>query len=171
MGNEFEGVVLKGIGSDYNNTFIQEHIVEGELPIFTDSAATNKIVLSRLLTQKLWVKLGDKIDIYFMQDGIKARRMTLAAIYETHLSEMDAMLALTDAYGDMKSKADGEIFLDTAEFLILSPDVPITAEFYEIFRPACKLVFSDTPPDLETISDYLAIHTPKTTLASIRAIG
>ncbi|MBQ3188660.1 MAG: ABC transporter permease [Bacteroidaceae bacterium] len=98
VGNEFEGVVLKGIGSDYNNTFIQEHIVEGELPIFTDSAATNKIVLSRLLTQKLRVKLGDKIDIYFMQDGIKARRMTLAAIYETHLSEMDAMLALTDIY-------------------------------------------------------------------------
>lgn len=78
---------------------------------------------------------------------------------------------LTDAYGDMKSKADGEIFLDTAEFLILSPDVPITADFYEIFRPTCKLAFSNTQPDLETISDYLAIHTPKTTLAQIRAFG
>ena len=90
---------------------------------------------------------------------------------ETDTGDSGSGAALADAYSDMKSKADGEIFLDTAEFLILPPDVPITAEFYEIFRPACKLVFSDTPPDLETISDYLAIHTPEMTLARIRAIG
>lgn len=98
VGNEFEGVMLKGIGSDYDNTFIQEHIVEGQLPMFTDTAATNNIVISRILARKLKVGLGDKIDIYFMQNGIKARRMTISAIYETHLSEMDAMLALTDIY-------------------------------------------------------------------------
>jgi len=88
---------------------------------------------------------------------------------ETDTGDSGSGATLTDAYGDMKSKADGEIFLDTAEFLILSPDVPITADFYEIFRPTCKLVIFNTQPDLETISDYLAIHTPKTTLAHMRA--
>lgn len=90
---------------------------------------------------------------------------------ETDTGDSGSGVALTDAYEDMKSKADGEIFLDTAEFLILAPDVSITEDFYEIFRPTCKLVFSDTPPDLETISDYLTIHAPKTTLAQIRAFG
>ena len=88
---------------------------------------------------------------------------------ETDTGDSGSGATLTDAYGDMKSKADGEIFLDTAEFLILSPVVSITADFYEIFRPTCKIVFSNTQPDLETISDYLAIHTPNTTLARIRA--
>ncbi|MBQ6840119.1 MAG: hypothetical protein IJO45_05460 [Oscillospiraceae bacterium] len=90
---------------------------------------------------------------------------------ETDTGDSGSGPTVSDAYGDMKAKADGEIFLDTAEFLILSPEIPVTAEFYKIFRPTCKLVISDTPPDLETVSDYLAIHTPKTTLAQIRAFG
>jgi hypothetical protein len=41
------------------------------------------------------------------------------------------VLYLSEAYADMKSKADGEIFLDTAEFLLLDPQVVITSEFYD----------------------------------------
>lgn len=98
VGDEFEGVILKGIGEDYDKSFFKEHIIEGEMPHFTDTASTNKIVLSHSMAKKLEVEIGDKINIYFMQDGIKARRMTLSAIYETHLTEMDAMLAITDIY-------------------------------------------------------------------------
>lgn len=98
VGDEFEGIILKGIGEDYETLFFTEHIIEGELPHFTDTASSNAIVLSHSMAKKLKVDVGDKINIYFMQNSIKARRMTLAAIYETHLAEMDAMLALTDIY-------------------------------------------------------------------------
>ena len=78
-------------------------------------------------------------------------------------------LDLREAYQDLTANADREIFLDTAEFLILDPDVPITAEFYELLRPTTKVVWSADRPDLETISEYLTIHPPEMTLAKYRA--
>ena len=78
-------------------------------------------------------------------------------------------LDLQEAYQDLTANADREIFLDTAEFLILDPDAPITAEFYDLLRPTTKVVFTVEPPDLDTISDYLAIHPPEMSLAIYRA--
>ena len=76
---------------------------------------------------------------------------------------------LESAYAALKSNADREIFLDTAEFLILDPHVPITEAFYERLRPTAQVVFSNKKPNLETISDYLTIHPPDLTLAKLRA--
>lgn len=98
VGDEFEGIIVKGIGSDYNSEFLASHIVEGTFPEFSDTAASNKIVVSRPIANKLKISSGDKINIYFIQDGIKARRMTVEGIYETNLSEMDELLAVTDIY-------------------------------------------------------------------------
>ena len=77
-------------------------------------------------------------------------------------------LDLQEAYQDLTANADREIFLDTAEFLILDPDIPITEEFYDLIRPTTKVVYAVEPPDLDTISDYLAIHPPRMTLANLR---
>lgn len=96
--DEFEGVIIKGIGSNYNNNFISSHIIEGTFPQFSDTAASNKIVISRIIADKLKISQGDKINIYFIQEGIKARRMVVEGIYETNLNEMDELLAITDIY-------------------------------------------------------------------------
>ena len=88
---------------------------------------------------------------------------------ETDTGDFGRGRNLPEAYKDMRSGADGEIFLDTAEFLILDPRIPITEDFYEIFRPGCKVTFSQGRPDLNAVPDYLAVHTPELTLAKIRA--
>ena len=77
---------------------------------------------------------------------------------------------LAEACADLRSKADGEIFLDTAEFLILDPKVPITEVFYSLLRPDCRVTFTDAPPDLEKAAAYLSQHPPKLTLARLRAV-
>ena len=76
---------------------------------------------------------------------------------------------LAEACADLRTKADGEIFLDTAEFLILDPKVPITEIFYSLLRPDCRVTFADAAPDLERAAVYLAQHPPKLTLARLRA--
>ena len=76
---------------------------------------------------------------------------------------------LTEATDDMKESSDGEIFLETAEFLILDPQVPITPDFYELLRPDCRVFFTPEKPDLPAAAKNLALHTPKTTLAHLRA--
>ena len=76
---------------------------------------------------------------------------------------------LAEACADLRAKADGEIFLDTAEFLILDPKVPITEAFGSLLRPDCRITFTDAPPDLEKAAAYLAQHPPILTLARLRA--
>ena len=97
-GNEYEGILLKGVGADYDLSFVKENIVEGELPAWSNDKASNVIVLSRTTAGKLSLNIGDKVNIYFLQDGIKARRLSVGAIYETHLQELDNIMALTDIY-------------------------------------------------------------------------
>ena len=96
---DFLGVNLKGVGEEYDMSFIKSYIVEGELPQFSDTVAGNNIVLSTSQAKKLGLKVGDKIYTYFItSDNIRARRMTLAATYCTNLTEYDKVYAFTDIY-------------------------------------------------------------------------
>ena len=89
---------------------------------------------------------------------------------QTDTGDFGAGADLTEACADLRAKADGEIFLDTAEFLILDPEVPITGEIFTLLRPDCRVTFTDMPPDLEKATAYLSQHPPKLTLARLRAV-
>ena len=64
-------------------------MVEGEIPVFSDSVSTNQVLISKALATKMKLKLGDKIYTYYIQDDIRARRLTIAGIYQTNFSEYD----------------------------------------------------------------------------------
>ena len=93
---DFQGMVLKGVGPEFDPAFFREHLVEGELPQFSDTASSNRVIISKALATKLRLKLGDKIDTYYIQDDIRARRLTIAGIYQTNFSEYDNLFLLTD---------------------------------------------------------------------------
>lgn len=96
VGEEFEGIMLKGIEEEvYDTSFFTAHMLEGTIPASPDSVNGHWVVLSKVMADKTGCKLGDKVSIYFMQGGIKARRMIVCGIYETHLYEMDNIFALT----------------------------------------------------------------------------
>lgn len=94
----FQGILLKGIGPEYDSHFLQAHLREGEFPLFNDTVSSNKVVLSQALADKLKLKVGDKIDTYFFQDNIRARRLQIAGIYQTDLSEYDNLFLITDLH-------------------------------------------------------------------------
>lgn len=96
--NDFQGMVLKGVGQEYDLSFFKDRLVEGELPRFTDSVASGQVVISRSLAGKLGLKLGDKIFTYYIQDDVRARRLTVKGIYETNFSDYDNLFLLTDLY-------------------------------------------------------------------------
>ena len=97
-GEEFEGIVLKGVGSGYNLSCFAEYLKEGEMPLFGDTAASGSLLLSKSMADKMRVAVGDKVNVYFVQENVKARRFTVKGLYETNLSEMDNLVALTDIY-------------------------------------------------------------------------
>ena len=99
---EYEGIILKGVDREYDLSFFASNLIDGKLPEFTADAASNSIVISKTTANRLNLKIDDKVNIYFMQDGIRARKMRVAAIYETHLTEFDCIMALTDIYTTRK---------------------------------------------------------------------
>ena len=57
----FQGMVLKGVGKEFDARFMKEHLLEGAIPAFGDSASANQVLISKTLADKRRLKPGDKI--------------------------------------------------------------------------------------------------------------
>lgn len=103
--DDFLGVLFKGVGPEFDSTFVHSNLVEGTIPAFSDSLSTNKIVISKLMADKLRLHAGDRVFAYFVDRNVRMRRFTVAGIYETNLSQYDNTLVLTDLYTAVRLNA------------------------------------------------------------------
>ncbi len=94
--DQVEGVVLKGVDGTFSWDFFQKNIVEGEGFCTSDTAPNNSIIISKRMSDKLQLKVGDKVHTYFVQDPPRQRSFKVSGIYETGLPEYDNMFALVD---------------------------------------------------------------------------
>jgi len=124
--DSFQGMVLKGVSHEYDWRFLKNHLQEGEIPVFSDTASTNKVLVSRTIADKLHLKLGDKIYTYYIEDNVRARRLTVAGIYQTNFSAYDDLFLITDLYtvnrlnGWQKGQVSG-MELEVNEYSRLEP--------------------------------------------------
>ncbi len=96
---DFCGMNFKGVGQNYDMSFFADCLVEGEMPQFSDSESTNQLLISKTTANTLHLSVGDKVFAYFLSsNSMRARRFTVAGIYNTNLSEYDKSLAVTDIY-------------------------------------------------------------------------
>ena len=96
--DEIQGVVLKGITSDFDWSFFEQNKVAGT-QIRLDSARSDQVWISEQLSDLLKLKLGDRFRMYFLNEGEKLpriRRFTVGGIYRTGLEEFDLMFVLAD---------------------------------------------------------------------------
>ena len=99
---DFLGVAFKGIGPEYDLTFLKENLVEGEIPQFSDTTSTNKLLLSRMIADKLKLSVGDRVYAYFIDESVRTRRYTVVGIYQTNMTRFDETLCFTDLYAAVK---------------------------------------------------------------------
>lgn len=103
---DFLGVAFKGIAADYDTTFIHQNLVAGAIPHFSDTVGKQQMMVSQAIADQLNLKLGDKVFAYFIDNtGVKARRFTIAAIYQTNLSQFDKVTCFIDLYTAVKLNA------------------------------------------------------------------
>ncbi|WGK65058.1 ABC transporter permease [Croceiramulus getboli] len=93
----FEGVMVKGVGADYNWNLIEEYLTQGRLPEYT-GALNTEILLSNYLANRLGFQLGDKLITYFVNDDgkFKAVRFDVVGIYESGFQEFDEIYLFAD---------------------------------------------------------------------------
>ena len=97
--DDFLGVAFKGIGPEYNLDYLKENLVEGQIPVFSDTVGSNRLLLSRIMADKLKLKAGDRVFAYFIGDNdVRTRRFTVEGIYQTNMTRFDEAICYTDIY-------------------------------------------------------------------------
>lgn len=98
---DFEGIVVKGVGTDYRWDYLKEYLVEGRIPTYTKEKKYSKeILLSAYMANRLGFELNDQVVIYFLNDANQERaRLTafdIVGIYDSGFQEFDETFLIAD---------------------------------------------------------------------------
>jgi lipoprotein-releasing system permease protein len=94
--SDIQGVVLKGVGPDYDWDFFREYIRDGAIPVISESRQSNNVLISRYIASLLKLEVDEDFLMYFIQDPPRMRRFTVAGIFETSLEEFDRIYVFGD---------------------------------------------------------------------------
>ncbi len=94
--DEIQGVVLKGVGSDFDWSYFSSNIIYGSVFKVNDTSRTDKVIISKKISDMLRLKTGDSFAMHFIQDPPRMRKFTISGIYETSLEEFDKMYVFCD---------------------------------------------------------------------------
>ena len=90
------GAMSKGVDSDFDWSFFKEHLMHGSLPNITQDSTSNDILISSHIANKLALKEGDNLYLFFAQQPPRYKKVNVSGIYKTGLGELDERLVLID---------------------------------------------------------------------------
>ncbi len=162
---DIQGVVLKGIDSDYDWSFFSSNLVEGDVVRVSDSARTDNVLISKKVADMLELKLGDSFSMFFVQDPPRMRKFTITGIYETSLEEFDKTYLFCDIdhirrlNGWEENQVSGfEIFINDFDQLDLMTDVVRDAIGYRMAEDEEKLKVTNIRNRYPAIFDWLGFQ-------------
>lgn len=96
---DIHGMILKGVGSNYDWDFFGKSLISGSLPGINLSVKSNDALISDKVSKLLRLKVGDPLYCYFYNEGEstpRSRRLMISGIYRTSLEEFDDMFVIAD---------------------------------------------------------------------------
>ena len=118
---DFEGIVFKGVSTDYDWSFFTEYLVEGRLPNF-DQNRVRDVLLSRTLVNRLNLKLNDTINVFFLKstkNKLPSRyKLIIVGIYDTGFNQFDKNMVIGDIKEVQRSNKWNENQIGGFEVLI-----------------------------------------------------
>lgn len=95
----FEGIIFKGVGTDYKWDNIQEYLIAGHLPNLS-SQLNSEVVISQFLADRLELKVGDAFNTFFIKENQNQlpniRRFKITGIFNSGFQEFDATYIIGD---------------------------------------------------------------------------
>jgi lipoprotein-releasing system permease protein len=121
--DQIQGVIVKGISSDFDTTFFSTNLVEGRMIRINDSAKSNDILISRKLADLLKLKVKDKVVAFFIDNRsettpVTRRAFTVCGIYQTSLETFDEQFIFADIRHIQKLSAWNDNQIGGFEILI-----------------------------------------------------
>lgn len=96
---EIEGILFKGVDSQYDFNNINAYLVAGTWINFNDTLYSKQIMISKPIAEELQVQVNDSINIYFISTENKStsvRRLQVKGIFKTGIEEFDKTYAIGD---------------------------------------------------------------------------
>jgi lipoprotein-releasing system permease protein len=95
--DEVMGIMFKGVGKTFDLNRFKENLIEGRFIHFPDSGYAREIVLSKTISDKLKIKIGEDLVVHFFQNPPRFRKLKVVGLYETNLSEyFDSKIIIGD---------------------------------------------------------------------------
>lgn len=95
---DFEGVIIKGVGADYNWEYFKEFLVDGRLPDYTQKR-NEEVLISKYLANRLGFKVGDKFQTLFdeqFKERVRILNYEVVGIYNSGFQELDEKFCIAD---------------------------------------------------------------------------
>ena len=97
---DFEGVIVKGVGPDYNWSYFEDFLTQGMLPNYTAPQMSNQVLISEYLANRLGLTIGDKALAYFFNKNSstppRTRAFTISGLYNSGFQQFDAQFIIGD---------------------------------------------------------------------------
>lgn len=93
---DFQGIILKGVDEEYDWTFFQEYLKEGELPEISPEKISTDVLISRYLADLLGLECGDSFLSYFVREHVRYRKFYIRGIYDTGFIDYDRLFVVAD---------------------------------------------------------------------------
>lgn len=94
----FSGVILKGVGKDFDKNRFQDFIVEGRVPDYKEDGYSNEVILSEKIAKDLSLKPKDSIVAIFSKEDQKPiyRKFVVSGLYKTDIKLVDDLFMIGD---------------------------------------------------------------------------
>ncbi|MDR1372712.1 MAG: ABC transporter permease [Dysgonamonadaceae bacterium] len=95
--HESQAMIFKGADENYNWDFFKQNMTEGEIPNINSDSASTEVLISKLISNKMNLKLHDSFIAYFINgDDVRLRKFKISGIYSTGFSDYDKFYILLD---------------------------------------------------------------------------
>jgi lipoprotein-releasing system permease protein len=91
-----EGVVLKGLSTESQTRFFQEKLIQGNTLVLSPDSICSDILVPKVIARLLNIHVGDKILLYFIQEPLRKRKLTVKGIYDLGMDELDKVYVIGD---------------------------------------------------------------------------
>lgn len=97
--NEFEGIILKGVGKDYDWKFFEEYLIAGNTPAWGDKAG-QEVLISEKTSNRLKLQPGDEFHMFFVKDdpnkAPNSRKFKVSGVFNSGFEEFDETFLIGD---------------------------------------------------------------------------
>lgn len=143
---DFEGIVLKGVSTDYDFSFFNEYLKEGRLPNFEEKR-NREILISKTIANRLHLNLNDTIQALFYAENsktkFKTRKPVIVGIYDTGFEQFDKSIIIGDIREVQRIKRWSEDQIGGFEVLI---------DDFEVLKDKGNEIYSSIGATLNSIT-------------------